>query len=416
MIERKIIIASIVSKEFLQQVSAVWSTQYFESNVPKKLGQWIIEYFQEFNDAPGREIENIFYEKIRKANFSKELAEEIEQDILPSLSQEYEDSEINIPHLVKLTKKYFSERKLLIHSQSIQALVEKGDIAEAEKMAIEFIPLDTSTNNLSNFILSLSQIRRQKREPAAILVKSWLKTGECTILYGSYGSGKSLLSILLAYWLGMEAPEDFDIGEWEVRHGTGTLYIDGELGEAEMQERIEQFEWMGDQERQFRMRVLSIPEYQMATEDSFYLGDRKNQLKIIEWLKDHPNYKLIVLDSVSTLFGLVEENDNSEWSNKINPFLRDLRALGVACLLLHHAGKDGKKGLRGASAMGAMAHNIFRLSNHEGKNVDDGEAWFTISKDKQRSAGFSFKRFSLKFTQDEEAHKTQWRVTKNTDV
>jgi len=413
MIERKIIITGIVSKEFLQQVSAIWNNQYFESNVAKKLGQWIIEYFQEFNEAPGREIENIFYEKTRDSKFSKELAEEIEQDILPSLSQEYEDSEINISHLVKLTKKYFNERKLLIHSQSIQALVEKGELPEAEKMAIEFVPLDISSNNLSNFILSISQIRRKKRKPTTVLLKSWLRTSQGTILYGNYGSGKSLLSLLIAYVLGLENHEDYDIGEWTVRHPTGTLYIDGEIGEQEMDERIASFEWMGDQQRQYRLRVLSIPEYQMATEDSFYLSDRKNQLKIIEWLKDHPNYKLIVLDSVSTLFGLVEENDNSEWSNKLNPFLRDLRALDVAWLLLHHAGKDGKKGLRGASAMGAMPHNIFRLTNHPDKNVDDGEAWFTISKDKKRSAGKSFKRFSLKFTQDEETHKTDWKVTKN---
>jgi RecA-family ATPase len=145
----------------------------------------------------------------------------------------------------------------------------------------------------------------------------------------------------------------------------------------------------------------------------FSLSDRVNQQKIIRWLKDHPTYKLVVFDSVSTLFGLQEENDNSEWNNKINPLLRDLRALGVACILLHHAGKDGKKGLRGASAMGAMAHNLFRLTNHGGKDIDKGEAWFVLSKDKQRAAGYSFRPFSLKYTQNDGETETTWEVTEN---
>jgi RecA-family ATPase len=149
----------------------------------------------------------------------------------------------------------------------------------------------------------------------------------------------------------------------------------------------------------------------METQDTFYLSERKNQLKIIKWLKEHETYKLIVLDSASTLFGLVEENDNSEWNSKINPFLRDLRALGIACLLLHHSGKDAKKGLRGASAMGAMAHYIFRLTNHGDKNTEDGEAWFVISTDKQRAGGFSFNRFSLHYYQEENETETHWEVT-----
>jgi len=96
---------------------------------------------------------------------------------------------------------------------------------------------------------------------------------------------------------------------------------------------------------------------------------------------------------------------------KINPFLRDLRGLGVACLLLHHAGKDGNKGVSGASAIGAMAENIFRITNHRKKNVDDGEAWFVISKDKLRSAGKSFRKFALKYSQTDDATGTQWEVT-----
>jgi hypothetical protein len=73
----------------------------------------------------------------------------------------------------------------------------------------------------------------------------------------------------------------------------------------------------------------------------------------------------------------------------------------VACLLLHHSGKSSKTGLRGASAMGAMAQNIFKLEPHEKYNVDNGEAWFVLKKDKQRSGGKQFKTFSIHFSPKE---------------
>jgi RecA-family ATPase len=126
----------------------------------------------------------------------------------------------------------------------------------------------------------------------------------------------------------------------------------------------------------------------------------------------HPNYRFLVLDSISTLFCLEDENSNSEWNKKVNPFLRDIKALDIACIILHHSGKDGKKGFRGASTIGAMVANVFRLTNHQNIMVDDGEAWPIIEKDKQRKGGYSFKAFGLHFFQtDDETH---WEVTKTT--
>jgi putative DNA primase/helicase len=106
---------------------------------------------------------------------------------------------------------------------------------------------------------------------------------------------------------------------------------------------------------------------------------------------------------VSTVFGLDDENSNSEWSQKINPFIRDLRALGVAHIIQHHAGKNGE--LRGASAMDAMAHNKIRLKDHDSKM--QGEAWFWVDNHgKQRAAGKTFQRFQIKFVS--ERGRTVW--------
>jgi len=411
MIEQDLIRGLIHSTEFCQRIKSMWDISLITQVEAKRIVTWCWTYFNQYGEAPGKNIETIFYNKAK--SLSKETINEIENHLFPELLEVEEEQEFNVDFLVEETVKYFSEQKLKTLAHNIQSSISAGKVDEAEKAVVEFKPLSTSVKKLNEFILTAEQIRKRNNKRPPFLMKPWLREGQTTIIYGNYGSGKSLLTISVAYVLGLRNfdKSDCDIGEWQVINPTGTLYIDGELGELEMEDRIKQFEWLGRQ--QYRTRILSIPEYQLKTEDVFSLSNRLNQLKIIEWLKEHPNYKLVVLDSASTLFGLLEENDNSEWNNKINPFLRDLRALSVACLLLHHAGKDNKKGLRGASAMGAMAHNIFRLMDHKEKNIDDGEAWFTISKDKQRAAGKGFKTFSLRYTQNDNQTETWWETTEN---
>lgn len=415
MIERKIVIGLITSTEYCTKIKDIWNIQLIESSTARLLTGWIWEYFNKYNKAPGKEIETIYYTKLKDSKIQKSVAEEIEEDILPELSKEYENEPFNLTYLLNETEKYFNKQHIKIHTETIQTLLNNGEIEKAEDLAKNFKPLELVSGKIDDFILTVKQIREKDLPKITVLMKPWLIQGQTTIIYGNYGSGKSLLTILIAYVIGLH---DFDsdeaeIGEWIVKNPTGCLYVDGELGEREMEERIRKFRWLGDQSAKHRLQIFSIPEYQLQTEDPFYLSNRKNQQKIISWLKDHPNYKLIVLDSASTLFGLEQENDNSEWNNKINPFLRDLRALDVACIMLHHSGKDGKKGLRGASAMGAMAHNIFRLTNHGDNAIEKGEAWFVLSTDKQRAGGYSFKKFSLRYTQNEEKTETHWEVTNN---
>lgn len=411
MIERKIIIGLITSTEYLQKIQPVWNVQLLESSMAKRVATWVWEYFDKYKKAPGKDIETIFFAKLRDSKIPKDIAQEIEEDVLPSLSEQYAIEGIDIQPLFDETLKYFSERTLLILSANVQGLVESGKMDDAIHAITLYKPITIKTNDISSHIRTVQQIRRLNRPVPKMLLSPWLREGQLTILYGNYGTGKSLVTLSVAHLLGLIEYEDVSIGPWQVKTPTGCLYIDGEIGELEMEERLKQFEHYGDQDPQYRTKVLSIPEYQLETEDSFYLANRVNQLKITSWLKENPKYKLIVLDSISTLFGLEDENNNSEWNTKCSPFIRDLRALGVACILLHHSGKDGKKGLRGASAMGAMAHNIFRIINHQDKSKDAGEAWFVIEKEKQRTSGRTFNSFGLHYKQRRNGKETVWEVT-----
>jgi hypothetical protein len=140
MLERKILIGLITSTEFIQQIQHAWNISYLESQMAKRLAGWCMEYFQIYNKAPNKDIEAIYYEKLREG-LPKDIAEEIEQDILPGLSREFEDEEINIDYLRDQTLKFFKEKQLLNHSEQIKDLTETGELLEAEKLACEFKPV-----------------------------------------------------------------------------------------------------------------------------------------------------------------------------------------------------------------------------------------------------------------------------------
>lgn len=146
MIERQIVIGFIVSTDFHIRMRDKWKTTLFASSTAKRLSTWCVEYFDKYNKAPGREIEPIFYEKVKKG-LPKDLAEEIEEDILPSLSLEYEKESINVEYLVDLALLYFKERSLLAFSESIKALVETNQITDAENLASKYQPLAKNEGN-----------------------------------------------------------------------------------------------------------------------------------------------------------------------------------------------------------------------------------------------------------------------------
>lgn len=137
MIERKIIIGLIVYDEFLKEFKNQWNQNYIESAAAKMIAGWCWEYFKKYDRAPGRNIEMIYIRKLKKG-IDKDLAEEIEQEILPSLSDEYEAENLDIQNLIDETKKHFIERQITIHKEIIENLLAKGKVDEAEKEIAQF--------------------------------------------------------------------------------------------------------------------------------------------------------------------------------------------------------------------------------------------------------------------------------------
>ena len=137
MIERKILIGLITNTEFLKEIKSEWNPNYLESPTARLIASWCWEYFNKYEKAPMRNIEGIYIRKL-KQGLKKDLAEEIETEILPELSQEFENGDITITYLLDETRAYFTERQIVIHKETIEALLEKGEIERAKKEVENF--------------------------------------------------------------------------------------------------------------------------------------------------------------------------------------------------------------------------------------------------------------------------------------
>jgi len=131
MIERKIIIGLITSTDYIRQVIPILEIPLLKTQVSKLIAQWSIEYYEQYKKAPKRQIELIFAKKV-KEGLQEDLVEEIEEDILPALSEEYDEEGIDVPPLYDATLEYMQQNKFLQLSEELDVLLtdKKGDLKE----------------------------------------------------------------------------------------------------------------------------------------------------------------------------------------------------------------------------------------------------------------------------------------------
>ena len=149
MIERLICIGCLSSTDYLRQIKPIWDVALIESVSIKKICLWSWEYYDQFNKAPGSDITGIYYEKLKANAVGKDAAEDIEE-LLESLSEEAFQEPVNLDYLLGVTKKQFNERRLVIHSETIQAYLARGQVVEAEQLACNYQPVaDSSETDLN---------------------------------------------------------------------------------------------------------------------------------------------------------------------------------------------------------------------------------------------------------------------------
>lgn len=207
------------------------------------------------------------------------------------------------------------------------------------------------------------------REP---LIDNLLFRGQNVMIFAKAGVGKTNLSTAIGAAVSRGG---LLFGPYTVPEPRGVIYLDAEMPAVEMQERLRN-SWIKPDPSRFKIisaellaaQCLSVPNLV----DPVWRGG------ILEYLKKHPEYQLLVLDNLSSLTPGCDENSGLDW-DAINQWMLSIRRLGASVILVHHAGKSGAQ--RGISKREDQLDLVLKLSKIEDRAVSA----FRVDFEKARS-------------------------------
>lgn len=192
-----------------------------------------------------------------------------------------------------------------------------------------------------------------------ILVRPFIREQSLTMIYARPGVGKSFLVHALAVALTRKDYEDLEIGPWRIRRPSGVLLIDGELPGGELQNRLRgMIKAMGGESDVHPLQVLTAEEVAIKFNRQLNLNNQAWRDAITKYVQKHPEFKMIVIDNISSLIPGVNENAKQDW-DPVNQWLLTLRRTGNSVILIHHANKKG--GDRGHSGRLDNLDNVITL-------------------------------------------------------
>lgn len=198
------------------------------------------------------------------------------------------------------------------------------------------------------------------------------------MVYAQTGRGKSLFSMSVA----IAVASGGSVFGWKADRPVSVLYVDAEMDVADIKERDELLVPAvegGDATALSQNLTILSRHYQSVDTPFPDLADDEGRQVLMELVDEH-SPKLVILDNLSTLAEIKDENDAASFS----PILRTLwefRQKGCAVLLVHHTGKQEGK-YRGSSKLAATFESILQLAPNPDLLPD--ETGFTIKVDKFR--------------------------------
>ena len=172
--------------------------------------------------------------------------------------------------------------------------------------------------------------------PREFLLAPILPERSLSMLYAPRGIGKSWLGLSIGLAVASGGP----VLHWNAPRPRRVLFVDGEMVLSDLQVRLNSIlAGLGTEIPNDGFRVLAADHSELGIN----LGSAEGQQELERHLNE---VDLLILDNLSTLMANGSEGASDAWLPMQNWLLR-LRRKGVAVLLVHHAGVNGRQ--RGTS-------------------------------------------------------------------
>jgi putative DNA primase/helicase len=191
------------------------------------------------------------------------------------------------------------------------------------------------------------------------------------MLYAPRGVGKSWVALSI----GLAVASGQPLLRWSAVRQRNVLYVDGEMPLVSLQERLKAISaGLGTDISNDGFRILAADQI----ERGINLGAEEGQHSLDPLLRD---VDLLILDNLSTLCTTGSEIASDAWVPMQNWLLK-LRRRGVAVLLVHHAGTNGRQ--RGTSRREDTLDTVIALRRPEDYSPEQG-ARFEVHFEKLRN-------------------------------
>lgn len=130
-LEKQILIHSIISTHFLKEVNLILKPKHFQIPYSKTAYKWVLEYFNKYNEAPSKRIEDIY--KLERDSL-QEAEANLVGEFLEDISEKFVDDggKINVKYYVDKTFDYVTKSELKENAEKVLSLVELGRTKDAE--------------------------------------------------------------------------------------------------------------------------------------------------------------------------------------------------------------------------------------------------------------------------------------------
>jgi putative DNA primase/helicase len=207
--------------------------------------------------------------------------------------------------------------------------------------------------------------------PREMLLNPILPERGLAMLYAPRGIGKTLLGLSM----GLAIASGGLLLRWSASKPRRVLYVDGEMPLVSLQQRLRAISLgLGRGIPSEGFRILAADH----TESGINLSTDEGQRSLEPLLNDTD---LMILDNLSTLCTTGSESASDAWVPMQNWLLK-LRRQGVAVLLIHHAGVNGRQ--RGTSRREDALDTVIALRRPEDYSPEQG-ARFEIHLEKLRN-------------------------------
>lgn len=222
------------------------------------------------------------------------------------------------------------------------------------------------TNATGLSILTAGALLAADLAPRRDLLAPLLRSGTAALVYGPTGIGKSFFALGIAW--AVAAGGSF-LG-WQAPRPRRVLYVDAEMGAAELRERLALFGPPPE-------RLALLP----YDRNSGPLLDLAEDAGIERLMTAWDDPDLVVLDPLATLAGL-RSGDPERW-HRLQRFVLHQKQMRRAVLMVHHANKEGA--LYGTTRRANAVDILLALRPPSSGSIASGNARFEIHVEKKGS-------------------------------